>query len=199
MGWEAGRGRGVNVRGCYPCAVMSGRPADTTMIIQDQLDLEQHNRQQQTHKQSTPAHGCFTAGVTVSNGINSRLGNTPRPDGTKQHIHLLKITLPVGWQKSLVHNMSNTLVFHHEGCSHCHCKSLKMSIKHRSLCDAPKHKIRLSIHPDDKMKLWWNTALFTAESHFCKFVLWQTAPFTKACVQSDPLDSASAKMKMNVF
>lgn len=41
---EEGRGGGgVNVRGWYPCAVMSGEAADTTMIIQDQFDLEQRH------------------------------------------------------------------------------------------------------------------------------------------------------------
>lgn len=37
---DCGGGVGVCV---YPCAVMSGRAADTAMVTQDQLDLERHH------------------------------------------------------------------------------------------------------------------------------------------------------------
>jgi len=52
---KEGGGRG-SVRGWYPCAVMSGQAADTAMIIQGQLDLEQHHEKRHTH-----THASFTA------------------------------------------------------------------------------------------------------------------------------------------
>lgn len=128
MCWEGGRGAGVNVRGWYPCAVMSGQAADTAMIIQGQLDLEQHHEKRHTH-----THTPLSL-REVWNGANGSLDNITRPDGTMQHVHLF--TQPVGRQKPAVPDMNSTLVFRHQDRTRCHYESRERSIKQGSLCEA---------------------------------------------------------------
>lgn len=70
------------------------------------------------------------------------MGSIPRPDGTRQHVHLFKIKQPVGRQKPAVPDTNSAVVFHHEGRTRCHYESLEMSIKRGSLCDAREHNIR---------------------------------------------------------
>lgn len=70
------------------------------------------------------------------------MGSIPRPDGTRQHVHLLQIKQPVGRQKPAVPDTNSAVVFHHEGRTRCHYESLEMSIKQGSLCDAREHNIR---------------------------------------------------------
>lgn len=56
-GWGWGARGMLNVKGCYPCAVMSGQAADITVIIQ----TWNHNRTHRPHKQwHTQTHWCST-------------------------------------------------------------------------------------------------------------------------------------------
>lgn len=96
----------------------AGGTADTTMIIQDRRDLKRHTCAQMYTHQNRAVRKWEVVERGEKAGLIAGLGSIPRPDGTRQHVHLFKIKQPVGRQKPAVPNTDGPVVLHREGHTH---------------------------------------------------------------------------------